>query len=40
MFGKVKLRVPGGTYKLKLWAADPGVVVQRITLLRGASGGS
>jgi hypothetical protein len=39
MFGRVRLRVPGGTYKLRLWAADPGVVVQRITLLRGASGG-
>jgi hypothetical protein len=39
MFGRVKLRVPGGTYKLRLWAADPSVVIQRITLLRGASGG-
>lgn len=37
IFGKVTLRVPGGTSKLKLWAADPGVVVQRITLVRGAS---
>jgi hypothetical protein len=37
MFGRVKLRVPGGTYKLKLWAADPGVVIQQITFLRGAS---
>ncbi len=33
MFGRVKLRVPGGTFKLRLWAADGGLVVQRITLL-------
>jgi hypothetical protein len=32
MFGKVTLRVPGGAYRLKLWAADVGVVIQRITL--------
>jgi Glycosyl hydrolase family 115/Gylcosyl hydrolase family 115 C-terminal domain len=32
MFGQVTLRVLGGPYKLKLWAADAGVVVQRIML--------
>ncbi len=32
MSGTVSLRVPEGASKLKLWAADPGVVVQRITL--------
>ena len=37
MSGKVRLRVPGRSYKLKLWAADPSVVVQRIKLLRIAS---
>ena len=36
MAGHVKLKVPGATSKLKLWAADPSVVVLRITLRRGA----
>jgi len=40
MSGRVRLRVPGGAYRLRLWAADAGVVVQRITLLRVASGAS
>jgi Glycosyl hydrolase family 115/Gylcosyl hydrolase family 115 C-terminal domain len=38
MTGKVTLRMPdraSKATKLKLWAADPGVVVQRITLGRG-----
>jgi len=30
MFGQAKLRLPSGPSKLKLWAADPGVVVQGI----------
>jgi hypothetical protein len=38
MFGRVRLCVPGGgVYNLKLWAADPSVVVQRITLRRVTS---
>jgi hypothetical protein len=38
MFGRGRLCVPGGgVYKLKLWAADPSVVVQRITLRRATS---
>ncbi len=36
MFGKVTLRVRG-TYTLKLFGADPGVVIQRITLVRWRS---
>lgn len=38
MLGTVELRVPTGPYKLKLWAADPAVVIHRITL--EPSGGS
>jgi hypothetical protein len=33
MFGQVMLRVPGGPFTLKLWSADSGVIVQRITLV-------
>lgn len=33
MFGKVTLEVPAGSSRLKLWAADPGVVVQSITVV-------
>ncbi len=32
MTGKVTIQVPAGRSTLKLWAADPGVVVQRITV--------
>ncbi len=32
MTGSATLRLPGGASQLKLWAADPGIVVQRITL--------
>lgn len=32
MLGTISLRVPGRRYKLKLWAADPAVVVHRITI--------
>ena len=34
MFRRVRLRVPGNSYKLKLWAADSSVVVQRVTIVR------
>jgi hypothetical protein len=30
MFGRVKRRVPPPPYALKLWAADAGIVVQRV----------
>jgi hypothetical protein len=30
MLGTIRLRVPAGAYTVKLWAADPAVVVQRI----------
>ncbi len=33
MLGKAALRLPGGNYRLKLWAADPGIVVERIKLM-------
>ena len=32
MYGRATLRVPQGAYTLKLWAADPGVVVQQIAI--------
>lgn len=32
MSGRAALRLPGGSSKLKLWAADPGIVIQRIAL--------
>jgi hypothetical protein len=32
MSGKVNLRLSGGISRFKLWAADPGIVIQRITL--------
>ena len=37
MFGTATLRAPGGAYTLKLWGADAGVVIQRITIVRRAS---
>jgi hypothetical protein len=33
MFGKSRLHVPGRAFTLKLWAADAGVVVQRLTVV-------
>ncbi|HEU5080592.1 MAG TPA: glycosyl hydrolase 115 family protein [Opitutaceae bacterium] len=40
MFGATKLRVPKGPYTLKVWAADPAVVIQRITVEPSADSGS
>ena len=33
MFAKLRLAVPAGGYALKLWGADPAVVIQRISVL-------
>jgi len=32
MFGKVRLRLRGGRHTLKVWGADSGAVIQRITV--------
>ena len=37
MLGTVELRVPARAFTLKLWAADPAVVVHRITIEPDAS---
>jgi hypothetical protein len=37
MLGTVELQVPARAFALKLWAADPAVVVHRITIEPGAS---
>lgn len=40
MFGTIELRAPAGPYTLKLWAADPAVVVVRLALEPSTGSGS